>query len=496
MKARYNLCQRPSHAGWCPVLLALAVVWTVVGCKKKQDPIPNKENADVVLAPSVVPSGSASSQEIAKARIVPYMAPEPVKLADGSALHGELYAVEGALLVAEAQRVGRLIDGNRVEWLGKIPPTSPGLGQNKIIKVVGRWPELIETIYTTTNGRAPAPNYYPLIGKGDHQVIIKEWGASWIVGPGHVGKTTVTSHLGAFGEGHLTSVRGPQLRFQHQSAVQFGCHPDEMKRKIGSDLVQAVLVSALEGTDSGWLVSIGALCQKRGAAAEIWHKGIKSKIVELKQWFPNGVFPSAQVIRGGDNLLWLYNGASGQVLRFENGEFTPIPKLETFIRKIFVSQKGVLHAFDGQRVFRFEKQHWNPVVRLTWPISVNRLAFENGTFWVSAGGIKRLVPAPSVEMNEQCKTPFVYLYKVSSLNNRKFTFPTTRKALSSFPQVDQLKLVEFNQFSEWQLGLIVSDKAQAEAVVAHLKTTMKEEKPKVLCFAPEHPRIIEIVKKP
>lgn len=96
---------------------------------------------------------------------------------------------------------------------------------------------------------------------------------------------------------------------------------------------------------------------------------------------------------------------------------------------------------------------------------------------------------------EGCTTPFVYLYQVSEKNDRKFTFPSTRKALASFAEVEQLTLVEFHEAGGWRLGLKTASKEQAEAVVAHLRSTMKDEKPELRCYEPRNPRVIP-VKKP
>jgi hypothetical protein len=78
----------------------------------------------------------------------------------------------------------------------------------------------------------------------------------------------------------------------------------------------------------------------------------------------------------------------------------------------------------------------------------------------------------------------VYLYEISSKNDKKFTYPTTRKALSSFPEVGAISLVEFEDGYRGRLGITVTSKAQGEALIAHLKETMKEETPRLLCFEP------------
>ncbi|WP_437912510.1 hypothetical protein WME73_36145 [Sorangium sp. So ce302] len=95
------------------------------------------------------------------------------------------------------------------------------------------------------------------------------------------------------------------------------------------------------------------------------------------------------------------------------------------------------------------------------------------------------------EAETYCKTPFVYLYDVALQNDAKFTFPTTRKALSTFPAVAQIGLVEYYEGGQ-RLGVTVKSKEQGEAVIAHVKANMKDEHPELICYAPKNPRVIEM----
>lgn len=69
-----------------------------------------------------------------------------------------------------------------------------------------------------------------------------------------------------------------------------------------------------------------------------------------------------------------------------------------------------------------------------------------------------------------------------------FTFPTTRKALSSFSQAKDISLVEFVEAGR-KLGVVVPSREVGEAVVAHVKATMKDEKPELLCYEPRSPKL-------
>jgi hypothetical protein len=51
--------------------------------------------------------------------------------------------------------------------------------------------------------------------------------------------------------------------------------------------------------------------------------------------------------------------------------------------------------------------------------------------------------------------------------------------------------VEFRE-GVLRLGLVVSSKAQGEAVIAHVKAAMKNERPTLLCYEPKAPRRIEV----
>jgi hypothetical protein len=73
-----------------------------------------------------------------------------------------------------------------------------------------------------------------------------------------------------------------------------------------------------------------------------------------------------------------------------------------------------------------------------------------------------------------CATPLVYLSDAKFGDGPKFTHPATRKALASFADIDA-----------------VTD-TQADARIAHLHETMREEDPRFFCSnatKAEEPRI-------
>src|SRR5690606_7730743 len=84
---------------------------------------------------------------------------------EGKHLNGA-FAIEGALLVVEGLRIGRVV-GDRVEWLAKtVPDLGPMVGGSRIVSVHGKWPDAVDVLYASNHGRAPMPSYYPLTGKG------------------------------------------------------------------------------------------------------------------------------------------------------------------------------------------------------------------------------------------------------------------------------------------------------------------------------------------
>ena len=104
---------------------------------------------------------------------------------------------------------------------------------------------------------------------------------------------------------------------------------------------------------------------------------------------------------------------------------------------------------------------------------------DQDTLWTSGGD--RLRPGEAAGTPEPC-TPFVYLYEASWNNDPKFTYPSTTKALSTFPEVASLGLREFGPQYRRHLGITVTSRAQGEAVVAHVRATMKDEDPRLFCF--------------
>ena len=150
-------------------------------------PAPTKDTPPAVTAQT---SASASGATATAAPGVPTLVPE--RFAPGSSKPSDVYAVEGALMVVEGRKVGRIAKGE-IEWLAKaIPEGGPAFGENVIRSVHGYWPDGIGAVFTTSNGRAPMPTYQPLTGKGVQHVAGEGGALGSINGVAHVGESTLS----------------------------------------------------------------------------------------------------------------------------------------------------------------------------------------------------------------------------------------------------------------------------------------------------------------
>jgi hypothetical protein len=475
-----------------PALFLLVACAT--GCRDKPAPTLSADPAGPLAAPSssasagsAAVSPSSSGGERSAPVEVPTLVPE--RFAPKGGAPTALYRIDGALAVSADQRVGRIV-GEGIEWLStKIPKGGPALGDNIISGVYGRWPDRIDVTYTSGNGRAPMPAYMPLTGKGDPYSVDDGGSLVRVTGMVTLGESTLVASSGFMSGDKLTTVRGPRLGRRHLTPKQAHCDEDEVPTLNGA--AGAIPYAAVGATPEGTLMAVGRLCGKRAPAAEIWDKEGKPRIVDLGAWIKDvGYAPS--FVQGRGDELWFVPGEGGAILHYQDGKFEPLPSFGR-AEVAFTSSSGKLHASDGLTIQRFEDGAWTPIGRFTFPMVYTRsMALEEGVLWASAMGVvSRLRQVPSTELGEGCATPFVSLYDVAVDNAKDFTFPTTRKALSTFPDAADLGLVEFYDEGR-RLGVTVKSKAQAEALVAHVKATMKDEHPRALCYAPKEPRKIDI----
>jgi hypothetical protein len=471
--------------------LALCALSALAFSCSKSTSAPEKErpvaDSPAPLAPSAAPSASAASAEReAPKKTIPTLVPEPFPGTKDLAV--SLHAIEGALMVVENLRVGRIVE-ERVEWIGSIPDGNQHLGGNQIASVHGYWPDGVDVYYTTNEGRALQPTLFPLTGKGATRTFGDGGGLGWITGSGRLGKTTLVAGFDGPGGYRFETLRGPTLVFKPIAAEKGGCKEGEVQNPYVDGYAVAVPFSAMAVTEAGTVVTIGNLCERaKTPVAEVWDQPGKSRIIELGSLVKDvGYLP--RLLKGKGDDLWL---ESTPVLHYNGGKFEALPALDRPLRNLFVSPSGKLHGISGRNIVRHDEGKWTTIANLPRPMRFATIAMDDKeTLWVSWDGVSRLREASGAESERDCKTPFVYLYDVAWQNEAAYTFPTTRKALSTFPAAGEIGLVEYFDAGR-RLGVTVKSKEQGEAVVAHVKATMKDEHPELICYAPKNPRVIEM----
>jgi len=465
-------------------LFALSML--ALSCSKKA-PTPEKDPTASASAAPVTASASASAAvaptEAPKPAIPTLVPGEPIEATKGY----DFYAIEGAFILVDGLRVGRLVD-DKVEWIGTLPEMNEYLGGSMIGNVTGVWPE-VNVHFSALNGRAAQPSVFPLTGKGSTVRFGEGGGMGWINGVVKLGKTTLVGGYDGMGGAHFLTLRGPGLAIKPLSAEKGGCKEGEARSGWNGEEPIALPFSGVGVTGKGTLITIGNLCERsKTPAAEIWDQPGKSRIVELGHLLKEfGYFP--KMLPGKGDELWI---GSSPVIHYLDGKFEALPMPTHALHSMFVSPSGKLHGIANRDLVRFDDGKWTTIAKVPRGAKFNPIVMdEQGTIWVEKRGIAKLREAKEGEGDNPCKTPFVYLYDVSWKNENKYTFPTTRKALASFPDVGKIKLMEYYDWGR-KLGIKVESEAQAEAVIAHVKANMKDESPELVCYEPSKPRVIEI----
>lgn len=463
-------------------LLVAAAACTKPAAKVDKEAPPATTASAAVAAPAAVVSAP---------RTIPTFTLEP--FAPGGVKPSALFPIEGALAVVDDQRVGR-IDGDSIAWIGHIPSTDKYQGHNRIQYVAGYWPDGVGALYVSAQDRAPEPTYWPVAGKGGKLSTGEGGTRGNIYGIVHIGESTVGVWDTYYGPPKVTTLKGPARNYTFTSGKDAGCKPGEVSTPDAPEEGIAVEPYGLAGTPGGALISLGELCRRSNTpVAEIWDKGPKGRIVALTRLWRSSHYRPA-VARGAGEEVFFHGGPWEPVLRYHDGQFEALPTLPGPTEDIFSSPSGQLHAFDGQVIFRWEGGKWTPLGRVAERKERNLYPLlavdDKGDFWLSDHGVFRLRKAPGAEGpappdEATCQDWFVYLYVVNFRTEPQYTFPTTRKALQSFPDGAALSLVDI-QASRWvrHLGVTASSKAQAEAVAAHVRATMKDEDPRVFCYKP------------
>lgn len=468
----------------CALAILLA---TTCACSSKTtptpEPSPSASSGAVAPAPSAKPTASAEVGPLG----VPVLVAQPFA-GGGSRVH----AIEGAVAVSEGQKVG-VIKGEAVEWIGKLPPERPAYGANVLDRVYGRWPDVAGAVYSTSNGRAPAPMYWPLVGKGAEYTSAPGGGLGNILGAAYLGETTLVAGRSMMGT-EISHVRGPAVHRAMTTRKDVGCNSshgwDDPARA-------AIDGAAFAATPAGTVVLMGAHCANEKPAAEVWSKdGKSSRIIDLTKWWYAPY--SMELLPGKGDDMWAISELWSPLLRLREGTFEPLPPLFRPVNAIFASAKGQLHAVDAQMIYRLEGEKWSPVGAFAPGASYSSFAMdESDTIWASgSGGVVRLRPDPSATVPapspDKCSTPFVYLYRSAWQNSKDFAYPSTAKALSTFPDVASITFVELGDGYYRYVGVQTATWAQGEALVTHIRATMPDEKPALFCHEPKVTRKIDI----
>ncbi|NUO53153.1 MAG: hypothetical protein HOV80_30255 [Polyangiaceae bacterium] len=473
-----------------PTPLVFAVALLCVACPKDEERA-SAENAPPTGTPSMsaapTPSASAASAVPDKPPTVAFRRYLEKELPGRVAI----FPTQSAVFVGHNDQVGRLV-GDKVEWIGTVPKGNPAYGGDSIVSWVGgRFPDSVDATYFSNNGRAPVPTYTPVTGKGEAQAFAAGGGMGGVVGAASVGETTFI--IGYSYEGYtFIRVRGPMIARAPTPPKAAGC-TDEEAPPNGMRKIYGVTPEAFGASPDGTMFSVGRLCDKRGPAAEVWDKDSGVSKIHKLDGLVKEVGWSAQLLFGKGSTAWIVQPDS-PVVAYENGAFVGLPPLDKIARAFVAGD--LLHASDGHGIFRYEGGKWTKVLDLTWASRDASYALHEGAFYAAdRGSLFKLEPTEPLEMKDGCTTPFVFLYDVSPKSEPNYSFPTTRKALSTFDKLDRIGLVEFDENGR-RLGITVPDKALGEAVIAHVVANMKDEKPRLICYQPKAPRTIKLDKNP
>lgn len=453
----------------------VAFALALAGCGDKTAPV-TEETPKPVASATTSASASAASVE----------PPPPPTFVLREMFKGELkghsgvFDIAGTLVIGDATRVGKVV-GDKLEWIKPIPEGNPAQGPTVLLWVGGRSLDAIDVFYRSDNGRWPAPTYSALTGTGNDIRVAPGGGWGHLQGTGYVGETTVVQG-GDWADGQrIETARGPAIQRYTIPAASQGCKAEVFAKP-------AVSGWAFGSTGNGTLISVGDFCLDELPALEVWGPtDTKSKIIKIGKK-SSKYFRS--VVAAGPESAWLIP-ESGDILFYDKGEVSSLPVLEKR-GHAWVGDDKILYATSETGVHKYVDKAWQLVGHLSWDLSLSTAVTHAGAIWVgSAGTVYRLEPGTSTAFTDECKTPFVMMYDVAPQSEPKFMFPTTRKALSTFKELADIELLEFVE-GRRRLGIRVPSRAVGDAVIAHVKANMKDEKPRLICYAPTTKRVIPL----
>ncbi|MDI1443231.1 hypothetical protein [Polyangium sp. 6x1] len=464
--------------------LALCIVGGALAACKKAPPPPEDKPPPVTASASQAAAPPAPPPPQEK---VPTLMPEPFAPLKRS-LTATVHVIDGAVLVAEGVRVGR-VEGETVKWIGQVPDDNKDIGGTEIRAVWGSWPDGVDVYSSGKRGYGWRPTIFPLTGKGSRLAFGDDDGGGWFQGTARLGPTTIVASGSRKGR-RRSVIRGPVRQFEPISAEQGGCKPEEVP-KSQEPVPLALPYWWISATGAGTFMTIGNLCNRENAlAVEVWDQEGASRIVELSGMVkPTGGVGAVPVPGKGDEL-WL---STSPVIHYKAGTFEALPPIGPRLQKLFVSPSGKLHALAGRGIFRFDEGRWTRIANLSYPLTFRSIGMDDaGTIWVRYAWPARLREVKNEPPEDACTTPFVYVGEMPLPQGASYTFRTTIDALTTFPALSEIRGIEYIEGGGQHFGIQVKDWAQADAVIAHIRANVPDASPERLCFAPTVPNAVEI----
>jgi hypothetical protein len=134
---------------------------------------------------------------------------------------------------------------------------------------------------------------------------------------------------------------------------------------------------------------------------------------------------------------------------------------------------------------------WTPLGRIPWPVPRVTFGVEGERLWAAIDERiyrVRTSGGPELAYGDDCKNPLVDVRAVRD-GEEVGSLPETRRALATLADGAGLKLIEFYELGR-RVGVVVTGRAQGEAVIAALRPTGAE--PRLVCHAPKAPREVPL----
>lgn len=391
---------------------------------------------------------------------------------------GRAFDVRGELMLSDDYRVFHVGANDKLEPAGEVTKEFPISGPTRIFDLDGTYPDALDACFASINPRAPMPYCGIVNGKGSGEMFGAGGGMGYAEGFAYRDQSVVVFGADAMGGPRIVTVRGPTLKLELSGRTKVGC--PGVKAQWGDYWEPAVYSYDFDSGKDGTIYSVGDLCEEGTHALEIWPREGPTRIVKIKGW---AVKSSSQVLPGND--VWLRSNEPNDPILVLRGDTTePLPKLARVL-DAFVAPDGTLYASDGSAIHHWEGGAWKVAATLEWPLDFDDLLLHDGAFWGSIEGtLFKLEPHASQPVGEGCSAHFVHVFDIKRSVEPGYSFPSTRKALGTFDKKAGLKLVEVREGGR-RLGVPVPDRATGEALVAHIKATMKDESPRLLCYEPK-----------